>query len=110
MRNLEELDYIWVEASYDGRRVEGLDLGECENIYMPYNGEHLYPIGVVMTLLKDDQIRATGCKWVLRAARGIDPKVVKEAATKMQDSITEAAWEHVELLQEALDKVLFFFK
>ena len=66
---------------------------------MPYDGEHLYPIHVVITLLRENVITKDHCRWGLKATRGVDPKIVKAAATKLQDCITEAAKEHLPLLR-----------
>ena len=94
----QEWDYIWVAAS-------GQDLGynlddpHDADFCMPYDGEHLYPIHVVMTLLKANVITKDHCRWGLRATRGVDPKDVKAAATKLQDCITEAAKEYLPLLR-----------
>ena len=55
VRNPSEWDYVWVAAS--GKDL-GLDLEDPEDAdyCMPYDGEHLYPIHVVVTLLKENVI------------------------------------------------------
>ena len=67
---------------------------------MPYDGEHLYPIHVAMTLLQENVITKDHFRYGVTATRCIYPEKLKEAATKLQDCIAEAAQEYLPLLKE----------
>ena len=94
-----EWDYIWIAAS---SLDLGLDLEDPDDAdyCMPYDGEHLYPIHVAMTLLEENVITKDHFRHGLRATRHIDPKQMKAEATKLQDCIAEVAQEHLPLLKE----------
>ena len=94
-RDLTEYDYIWVAAD-----IKDLENPEVADDCMPYDGEHLYPIGVVMELLKDGVIDVLDCRYGITATRHLDPTVMKEEATKLQDCIAEVAREYLPLLKE----------
>jgi hypothetical protein len=53
-----------------------------------------------MTLLKENVITKDHFRWGLRATRGIEPRELREAATKLQGCIEDAAKEHLPLLRE----------
>ena len=80
----------------------GLDLEDPEvaDYCMPYDGEHLHPIHVAMTLLEENVITKDHLRYGITATRHIDPKLMKEEATKLQDCIAEVAREYLPLLKE----------
>lgn len=71
---------------------------------MPHDGKHFYPIGTVMELLKAGVINHENCRWGVRATRSIEPKILKGAATTLQDCVTKAAWEHTGPLRNLLPR------
>ena len=71
---------MWVAASCEELGFD-LENPHDTDLCMPYDGEHLYRIHVVITLLRENVITEDHCRWGLRATRGVDPKVVKAAAT-----------------------------
>ena len=53
-----------------------------------------------MTLLEENVITKDHFRYGITATRHLDPKVMKEEATKLQDCIAEVAREYLPLLKE----------